>query len=296
MKVIIFCFSGTGNTERITQEWVSEILANGHEADLIKLDKDTQPIDLSAYDRVGFAYPVHAFNAPEPVWRYAKTLAEQPKSKPAFFLMVSGEPLNMNHRSGDKLARILKRKNIHVESAYHYVMPYNMIFRHSEAKALRMWSVAQKITHMDARDYIVNGINNKLPRPVLMGWFIGILRIEQWFTGWNGRMFKIDAKKCVRCMKCINACPMGNIKYEDGKFKFGKDCVCCTRCSFNCPVDAFSIGLLNAWRVNKPYVFAPVEEGKEKHSRYCRRAYKKYFANAEARIAAAETHSEKPIN
>ena len=139
---------------------------------------------------------------------------------------------------------------------------------------------------MDTNDYIVKGVTNKLRRPRFMGWFVGLLRIEQWFTSWNGRRFRVDTKKCIRCMKCVNACPTNNITYQDGKFIFGKHCVMCTRCSFNCPVDAFSIGVLNHWRVNKPYAFAPTDKNeKERHRRYCRRSYRKYFAKADARIA-----------
>ena len=63
----------------------------------------------------------------------------------------------------------------------------------------------------------------------------------------------------------------------------------CARCSFECPTDAFRIGILNGWRVNGAY---PLEGGaseedpgvKNKHEWYCRRAYARYFAAAKEKI------------
>ena len=40
---------------------------------------------------------------------------------------------------------------------------------------------------------------------------------------------------------------------ENGKFHFAGDCLMCTRCSFGCPTDAFSIGILNSWRVSHSF-------------------------------------------
>lgn len=88
--------------------------------------------------------------------------------------------------------------------------------------------------------------------------------------------FRVDAKKCVRCMKCINECPENNIQYKDSKFRFGKNCCGCFRCSFNCPEGAIHIGMLDPMRVNGPYEFDR-DPGKAKIGRFCRKAYKRYF-------------------
>lgn len=83
-------------------------------------------------------------------------------------------------------------------------------------------------------------------------------------------------------------CPENNIKIdENGKFRFGGDCVMCTRCSFNCPKDAFDIGMLNGWRVNGKYSFEkPAEKEVDKHAWYCKKAYARYFENAKEKIAS----------
>ena len=79
------------------------------------------------------------------------------------------------------------------------------------------------------------------------------LRIEWIYARLQGPFMKVDMHKCIKCMKCLNNCPLNNISFADEKFKFGTNCSLCVRCSFNCPVCAISIGLLNGWRINGTY-------------------------------------------
>lgn len=286
MKVAIFYFSGTGNTEKVVRKWKESSELFGVSIDLFKIEKDDFDFSrISEYDKIGFAYPIHAFNAPENVWKYAKKFPKVENSKKVFVIMVSGEYMTINHSSSKKLLRILKRRNYVLESDYHYIMPYNMIFRHTEARATRMYETMNKLVPIDAKEYLVDNKPHFIKKHHFVGWFIFLLRIEQWFSGVNGRLFKVNKKKCIKCMKCVNNCPVKNIEYVNGKFKFHGNCLLCTRCSFNCPTDAFSIGILNSWRVNKPYSFKPVDyQEVDKHKRYCKKSYERYYKEAEARI------------
>lgn len=286
MKVAIFYFSGTGNTEKVVRKWKESSELFGVSIDLFKIEKDEFDFSrISEYDKIGFAYPIHAFNAPENVWKYAKKFPKIENSKKVFVIMVSGEYMTINHSSSKKLLRILKRRNYVLESDYHYIMPYNMIFRHTEARATRMYETMNKLVPIDAKEYLADNKPHLIKKHHFVGWFIFLLRIEQWFSGVNGRLFKVNKKKCIKCMKCVNNCPVKNIEYVNGKFKFHGNCLLCTRCSFNCPTDAFSIGILNSWRVNKPYSFKPVDyQEVDKHKRYCKKSYERYYKEAEARI------------
>ena len=286
MKVVIFYFSGTGNTERVVRKWKESSESFGVSVDLVKIEKDEFDFSkINEYDKIGFAYPIHAFNAPENVWKYARKFPKIENSKKVFVIMVSGEYMNMNHSSDYKLARILKRRNLIIESEYHYLMPYNMIFRHTEKRAYEMYETMNKLVPIDVKEYLVDNKPHLIKKHHFVGWFIFILRIEQWFSGVNGRLYRVNNKKCIKCMKCVNNCPVKNIEYVNGKFKFHGNCLLCTRCSFNCPTDAFSIGILNSWRVNKPYSFKPVDyQEVDKHKRYCKKSYERYYKEAEARI------------
>ena len=65
------------------------------------------------------------------------------------------------------------------------------------------------------------------------------------------------------------------------------------RCSFGCPTDAFNIALLNGWRINgSNNMDYDGEPQPNKHARYCRKAYSRYFADAEKKIEQAQKSVE----
>ena len=290
MKVGIFYFSGTGNTELTVKKWQVEAQKLNIECDLIKIEEHpTEEIDVSSYDKIGIGYPIHAFNAPRNVITFVKRIKRSGKAKTCFVTMVSGEYMNLNHSSDMKIKRMLKRKNIFIDSEYHYLMPYNMIFRHTEKRAYQMYNTMNALVELDAKDYLVDNKSHKLAKLHCVGWLIWLFRIEQPFAPVNGKTFKINKKKCVKCMMCVKNCPTHNIEYVDGKFKFHNRCLCCTRCSFNCPTNAFSIGLLTSWKVNGKYKFKePEVEEVDKHPKYCKKSYIRYYKEAEERLSKVQ--------
>ncbi len=290
MKAALFYFTGSYNTKKIAEHYKKAIEENGSFADLLPIESylDQEKVDISNYDRFGIFYPVHGFSAPKIVTRFAKKLVSNNKT-PYFVVMVSGEPINLNHCSDNALKRILK-KNFLFESEFHYVMGYNMIFRHTEERAYKMYDAMERIVPLDVKKYMFEGKDFKLKKPFLGPVAVSIIKIQFLFYPVNGKMFRIDQKKCIKCLKCVQNCPVHNIEYEDGKFKFHNHCMMCTRCSFNCPTDAMKIGVLNAWRVNKPYAYKDnMPSEKDKHKRYCKKAYQRYFDNIEKRLKEAES-------
>lgn len=62
----------------------------------------------------------------------------------------------------------------------------------------------------------------------------------------------------------------------------------CMRCAFHCPKNAIKIGLFNKWKVNGAYSFLPpAAEEEERHKRYCKNSYEKYFEDARRRVLAS---------
>ena len=289
MKAIIYVFSGTGNTKRICSLYKDEFEKNGVETSLFDVKADMSDLpNPNEFDLVGFAYPIHAFNAPKIMLNLAKTI-DKVQDKKIFILKSSGEPLKINNISSLKFMSILKKKGYVLESEYHYVMPYNMIFRHTDREAVKMWETAKALAPIEARE-VLAGKEHKLSRVFLGRLIAWVYRIEHPTMLLNGRCFKVDKDKCIMCRKCEKNCPVGNIKIdENGKFHFAGDCLMCTRCSFGCPTDAFSIGILNNWRINGAYpldkgVDESAPEPKHHHGWYCKKAYARYYKNAEAKI------------
>lgn len=290
MRVAIYYFSGTGNTELVCKKWAEEAEKHNIECDLFKVeDVKEEKVDVSNYDKVGIAYPIHAFNAPRVLWKFTTRIAKLSAKKPAFIIMVSGEYMTLNHSSDYKVARILKRRNLVIESDYHYLMPYNMIFRHTEKRAYDMYKTMLALSELDVKEYLAENKPHKLKKHLSVHFFIWLIRIEQLYAPLYGKMLRIKKKKCIKCMKCVNSCPLNNIKYVDGKFKFGWHCTLCARCSFNCPTNAFSCGFLQLWKVNGRYKFKEPEiEEVDKHKRYCKKSYIRYYKEASERLNQIE--------
>ncbi len=293
MKIGIFYFSGTGNTKKIALLYKDYFTAHGHECELHTLPLK-EDIDFALYDVIGAGYPIHGFNAPEPLLKFAKALPAFKKGgerKKAFVFKSSGEPVKMSRVSSLKLNKLLKKRGYDVTNEYQYIMPYNMIFRHTDHMAYKMWTTAQRLAPVDCAE-----IENGVPRPekkFFMGGFFGwVMRCEHWGAHIIGRGYKAK-KDCIGCGLCAKNCPVGNIKMVDGKPKFGGNCLICARCSFNCPENCISIGMLNGWKVNGAYSFKDGDpDEKNGHENYCKKAYARYFKEADEKIDSASDASD----
>lgn len=285
MRAIAYYFTGTGNTRRVLEKLKAEWEKRGHEMELIRILPDTLPAP-EGYDRILVGYPVHGFNAPTPVEKFLKKFPALEEGKPngVFLLRTSGEPLSLNHASGIVPARILKKRGYQVVGEFHYVMPYNIIFRHPDGMVARMEEASNLKIVRDAAD-LESGSGWRAKVNPFKRAFTFAVRIEHPAMPAIGRGFHVKKALCVGCGKCAKECPKRNITMKDGRPKFGGHCVGCMACAFLCPKDAVRPGILNAWRVNSPYSFEGESVTDEKVIRYCHRSYLKYFHESEALAA-----------
>lgn len=266
MKILICYFSGTGNTKRVVDKFAECLKENENEVTLQRVEHKFN-LNIEDFDLIGFGYPVHAFNAPEIILDFVKKLKKLENKKDVFIINTSGEPLKLNNISSIKLTSLLKKKNMIVKYEYHYVMPYNIIFRHTDRMAYRMWETAKKVIPLDVKELL-----EKKPaklKKVFMGRFLAyIFRIEHWGGKFNGKHYKV-LPECINCNCCVNICPTKNITVKDGELHFGKNCIMCMRCSFLCQKNAIKIGFFNKWKVNGVYNFNnPGDTSEDKHKKY----------------------------
>lgn len=268
----VFYFSATGNTEKCAKEIMAHLENAGRETTLFRIENGKeQPPEC---DKIIIGYPVHGFGAPENVLRFAKSLPDGRST--AYIFKTSGEPLRINDNSSSALIKILEKKGYDVRGEYHYIMPYNMIFRHTDDMATKMLLTAKERIKKDVKD-VIEG--KKHTKKILLRAKIayGVSVIEHPGVRFNGRLFRVDMKKCSQCGLCVKRCPTNNISFKDKKFRFGGDCILCSRCAFFCPKDAVRIGLMDFMRVNGKYDFNADPE-KAEIGKYCHKAYERYFS------------------
>ena len=254
-KALIYVFSGTGNTKLVAGLY-KKFLAPEYETviHLIRMENKTfLPFpDADEFDLIGFGHPVYGFNVPRPMNEFCRQLPALKSSKPAFVFKTSGEGLIWNMYSSQKIIRMLEKKGYSFLTDRHIVMPYNMIFRHSDKMVKSEFTYAKALSKLNCSQ-LKCGFKENVHIKKLRRWFVPIVRIVWLYGRVQGPFMHVNKKKCIRCMKCVQACPLSNIKFTGKKFKFGTNCALCVACSFGCPKNAISIGLLNGWKVNGSY-------------------------------------------
>lgn len=274
-KCKIFYFSGTGNTERACKKLSEELEKYDFCVETQSIDEIGEIKDLE-YDVIGIGYPIHGFNAPSIIDEFVEKLPKVDK-KPLFVVRTGGEPLKINDASSMYFMKKALKKGYAFCGDFHYIMPYNIIFRHTDDMvALMRESLYEKVKE-DAKE--IAELRERIPSyPTKARIVAALVRIEHPAIKVIGKGFKVNENKCIRCNKCMNACPTKNISLKNGKYKFGNSCLGCMRCAFRCPKDALKIGILNSWKVNGEYDFEKVEHSENPHvTRYCHKSYVKYF-------------------
>ena len=283
MKVCLYYFTGTGNTGLVASCLQKEF-GDGCEIYQIRYPFQSFP-DPNDFDLIGIGYPIHAFNAPEVVNQFFRGFPAAKKPLSYFIFKTSGEPLRFNASSSRLLISRLRKKGYRCVQEFHYVMPYNIMFRHSDPMAKKMWVYAQRMVKHNVKKILSGIVEPPHFRP-LQGWYGVLFRIEWPFAKTNGRFFRVDYAKCIHCGKCVSSCSLNNVAMKDGKILFGSNCALCMNCSFYCPRKAITPGLFrHRWLLNGSYHLPQLERDETivtpslSHEKHFNKAYDKYFAS-----------------
>lgn len=278
MRILLLTFSGTGHTFLCGDFIKSHLVEMGHEVVHFKIEnKNEFQEDVNSFDMIGIGYPIHAFNTPPNVAKFFKKFPVTKKDIPYFIYKVSGEPFAMNNASSYHLYRKLKKKGYVKVAEKHFLMPYNIIFRYKDAIAKQMYLYLKPLTKA-----FVLGIFNNEPehikytiRHIILSFFF---RIE-WIAPKVNAPLSHMKKNCIKCNLCLNSCPTNAIYInKKGKYKFkASKCAMCMRCTMNCPVDAITFGMMNPWKVNRPFKFEEIAKNKEIAPEYINENTKGYF-------------------
>jgi len=220
-QAILYVFSGTGNTWAVAG-YYQKALSSTFQTERVAITVDGGHMpNPQPYDLVALGFPVHAFNAPEIVVRFAKVLPAS--KKPCFLFTTSGEGVRLNDVSTRLPARILEKKGYRVLSVRHYVMPYNIIFRHSDAMVRQMVLYAKALVPLHASDVLKEN-KETLRYPLWERVLSFLFRIEWPFCRIEGLMMHADPHTCTLCKACVARCPMHGISVKNKRIHFSSAC------------------------------------------------------------------------
>lgn len=248
-RLIVFYFSGTGNSRRIAL-WLSELALGNNipccSYDIATTDISTvQPIDNSA--TIVLISPVHGFNFPEITLNFIRNLH---KGKNRIVLM--------NTRAGIKLSKfiipgltgiafmlaaaILKSKGYAIAGQIPFDMPSNWISIHPALRSRHIEFILTKnhdkvITHFERlnageTDFASNKdiVQDILISPVALAYYF----IGRYFFAKS----YYASDQCIHCDLCIKECPVKAIEKVEGRPYWTFRCENCMRCMNNCPTNA----------------------------------------------------------
>jgi ferredoxin/flavodoxin len=247
-RIIIYYFSGTGNTRWVAERLQIALKMLGHKADCFSIEKVTKDVvseQIMVADNLILAFPAYGSTAPGPMKDFINNLPSLNEKSLTLFAthaMASGD-------TAYHISTLLTQKGYKLKQTRHFVMPNNFHvpqFRFSKPKngpilKKRLKKVSPQIEKLAHEiDLDIQHIVGNNP----LGHILGNLQrkhIDQIIVKLS-REFKINEETCLRCGKCEKICPTHNISFSQGAYVFGSDCALCLRCYSQCPVSAILIG------------------------------------------------------
>lgn len=255
-SVVIFYFSGTGNTKRVLHLLTRELGRSDVKVELISIEdqlkKDFIFPDQDKYDLIGISYPIYGFGTPAIVERFISRF-DKGIGKPLFILKTGADYISINDNASTNLIGVLEELGYNVFYDRIIVMPSNWIVKYADALAKQLDDCAEKkVIHM------CDDLFNLRRRRYKTGGFIkllslGIAHLEKNYGSGQFGSSLMSSGSCNLCGICVRNCPVGNIDFLDKGVKFGSECIWCMRCVYNCPMKAIKSRGLNFCIIKEGY-------------------------------------------
>ncbi len=234
IKGLIFCYSGTGNTELACRYIVNHV--KNVEFEIVDAIKDKVP-DMSGYGLVGFA-AFADFLTPSKV--YQKFIDELPAQadKPAFVFntygMVSGQTLSiLNEKATSRGFRVVAGHSLHMPENFppmiarglgNYTAPSDKEFSDFAGFVMELDGIGKSLSE---------GVNIPTAR-IDVGAGNKVMRYPKSMAKRMMGEKSVDADLCTGCGTCAGVCPKGAIAMAgQPSFDEGK-CAYCWACYNQC--------------------------------------------------------------
>ncbi len=245
-KLVVYYFSGTGNSENVAK-WIADIaIEKGMEVSLINIAKtERRHIESPKPDAlIAFISPIHGFNYPPVMLNF---LFHFPKGWNKVLLLNTRAGMLIGEWITPGLtgiafyfsAFILKLKGYSIQSMFPVDLPSNWISVHpglNERTVKYLHKRNQEKVYRFARKVLSGGsdfrglyeiIQDTLVAPISLGYFfMGRFLFAKTYYA---------SSDCDNCNLCIKSCPVKAIKNVDNRPFWTFNCESCMRCMSNCP-------------------------------------------------------------
>ena len=231
---MVLYYSGTGNSK-----FIAKCIASALETDCLNLNERIKTGDTSSVqteENVILVTPTYAWRIPHIVSGWLGK-AELVGAKRIWFVMDCGSEIGNAAKYNRQLAA---QKHLRYMGTAQIIMPENYI---------AMFNAPQKEQARSIVEQAEPALQKALAQ-VRAGQEFSPLRDTRYDRFMSGpvnpafyRFFvKADAFRatdaCIGCGKCVELCPLNNIRLENGKPVWGKHCTHCMACICDCPKEA----------------------------------------------------------
>lgn len=245
MRVAVFYFTGTGNTEHAARAFRTAF-APDHPTDLYNVEnlRQFEPRWLAEYDLLGFCAPVYGFAVPLPFHQFLSRLPRAPGRRA--FLLVTAGGAAAGATAGP--SAMLKRRGFDVVCELVVIMPANVFVsaRSGDVDTYKLLGLTGdcnvpatlercEIRVRAAAASIVGGertaVRVRTWERVLSTVCGPIVRASSWQMLLQLRV----TAACNQCGLCIRSCPRDNIRLTRHRVRLLLRCAMCLRCLNICP-------------------------------------------------------------
>ena len=242
---MILYFTGTGNSRHIAKriaKYTGDTMVSLN--DKLK-NKDTT--DIAVEDRLIIVCPVYAWRIPKVVeeWMNETTFTG---AKDTWFVINCGDSIG---NAGEYAKHLCERKGFDYKGTAEVVMPENYIAMFEAPQPEQSTRIIEKAN--ERVDKIAKYLKKNRPFPQKSVNAMGKILsgpINPFFYRFcvKADPFVVD-DKCIGCGKCEKLCPLNNIKLENSKPVWSKNCTHCMACICSCPVEAIEYGKKSVGKV-----------------------------------------------
>lgn len=257
MGMVVFYFSGTGNSKFIAEQFAEKMGAECHS---IEEKIDFKKL-FDTVDTVAVVYPIYGSCVPRIMREFAERYLDELKEKK---LIIFCTQMLFSGDGARAFARLIPNCEKQILYAEHFKMPNNicnyplfpMTKKELETKPERA---------VKRLDEICNDIKNGVIKK--RGWnlFSALLgktqnvaypKIEE-----NARHSFHADDTCIKCGLCVKICPMNNLEIVNGQVIQKDNCTVCYRCVNACPKQAATVYIKT--KPKRQYKGFGVYEGKQ---------------------------------
>jgi flavodoxin/ferredoxin len=239
-NVRVAYFSGTGNTKKVAGCIGEAFNSKGIVVEMIEMIMAEDHRDMNE-DMLVVLFPVHAFNAPEPVYEWIGKLEQVDHIRAVVLSVSGGGEVTPNTACRMSCIRRLQKKGYEVVYEKMIVMPSNIFVKTGDELALRLLEILPFKVEGIVKE-VLSGITHRT-KPDMINRFVSTIgEFEKSGTGYFGKRIRAG-KDCGGCGWCEINCPRKNITIKNNKPVFGGKCILCLKCIYGCPRKALKPGI-----------------------------------------------------